>query len=81
MGVATPAFAERVGRWGAAHTQGHVLAMLEEDHDVHWSCTSPRKVLASLSPDMARYRHSSQVEHVRHGLAQARVAKGRYRPI
>ena len=79
-GLATPALAERVGQWAADHTQRQVLAMLEGDHDVHWSCTSLRKVLASLSAGMAKHRHVSQVEHVVHWLEQARASKGRYRP-
>ena len=54
--------------------------MLEGDHDVHWSCTSLRKVLASLSAGMAQHRHVSQVEHVVHGLEQARASTGRDRP-
>jgi hypothetical protein len=79
-GLATPALAARVGQWAADHTQRQVLAMLEGDHDVHWSCTSLRKLLASLSVGMAQHRHVSQVEHVVHWLAQARASKGRYQP-
>jgi hypothetical protein len=79
-GLATPALAERVGQWAADHTQRQVLAMLEGDHEVHWSSTSLRKVLASLSAGMARHRHLSQVEHVVHWLEQARASTGRYRP-
>src|SRR5262245_61843558 len=79
-GLATPALAERVGQWAADHTQRQVLAMLEGDHDVHWSSTSLRKMLASLSAGMATHRHVSQVEHVVHWLEQARASKGRYRP-
>ncbi|HEY5865350.1 MAG TPA: hypothetical protein VI542_07325 [Candidatus Tectomicrobia bacterium] len=79
-GLATPALAERVGQWAADHTQRQVLAMLAGDHDVHWSCTSLRKVLASLSTGMATQRHVSQVEQVVHWLAQAQASRGRYRP-
>jgi hypothetical protein len=79
-GLATPALAERVGQWAADHTQQQVLAMLEGDHDVHWSSTSLRKVLASLSAGMAPHRHLAQVERVVHWLEQARASKGRYRP-
>jgi hypothetical protein len=79
-GCATPALAERVGKWAADHTQRQVLTMLAGDHDVHWSSTSLRKVLASLSTGMAKHRHVSQVEHVVHWLEQARVSTGRYRP-
>jgi hypothetical protein len=79
-GVATPALAERVGQWATEHPQRHVLAMLEGDHAVHWSCTALRKVLASLSAGMAKHRHVSQVEQVVHWLEQAHASKGRYRP-
>jgi hypothetical protein len=79
-GLATPALAERVGQWAVEHTQRHILGMLERDHNVHWSCTSLRKVLASLSAGMAPHRHVSQVEQVVHWLAQARASTGRYRP-
>jgi hypothetical protein len=52
-GVATPALAERVGRWAADHTQRQVLEMLQHDHGVHWSCATLRKLLSSLSAGMA----------------------------
>ena len=73
-GLATPAFAERVGQWAANHTQRAVLAMLEGDHNVHWSSTSLRKVLTSLSAGMAKHRHVAQVAQVVHGLDQARMS-------
>jgi hypothetical protein len=41
-GLATPALADRVGRWAADPTQGQVLEMMEKDHGVHWSCTQNR---------------------------------------
>src|SRR5207245_10685970 len=52
-GVATPALAERIGRWAAEHTQCQVLEMVTQDHGVHWSCTTLRKLLGSLSAGMA----------------------------
>ena len=79
-GLATPALAERVGRWGADHTQRQVLEMLEEEHGVHWSCTSLRKVLATWRAGMDTHRHASQVAPVVSGLAHARESTGRYRP-
>ena len=52
-----------------------------DDHGVHWSCTSLRKVLASLSAGMAHAPpRTSQVEQVVRWLAQARASTGRYRP-
>ena len=79
-GLATPALAERVGPWAAEPTQRQVLVMLAGDHNVHWSCTSLCKVLASLSAGRAQHRHVSQVEQGVHWLDQARVSKGRDRP-
>jgi hypothetical protein len=79
-GFATPAFAERVGQWAANHTQRAVLAMLEGDSNVHWSSTSLRQVLTSLSAGMAKHRQVSQVAQVVHWLDQARTSTGRYRP-
>ena len=55
-GVATPALAERVGRWAAEHTQRQGLEMLQQDHGVHWSCATLRKLLSSLSAGMAPSR-------------------------
>jgi hypothetical protein len=79
-GLATPAFAERVARVAADHTQGQVLELLGQEHRVHWSCTSLRKVLATMSAGMGKHRHASQVEQVVRWLAQARESTGRYRP-
>ena len=79
-GLATPALAERVGRWGTDHTQHQVLEMLEKDHGVHWSCTTLRKLLGSLRTGMAPHRHACQVEQVVNWLEQARASRGRFRP-
>lgn len=79
-GLATPALADRVGAWAAEHTQRQVLTMLAGDHEVHWSCTSLRKLLASRRAGMEPYRQASQVEQVVTWLQQARVSKGQYRP-
>jgi hypothetical protein len=79
-GLATPALAERVGRWATDHTQQQALQMLEEDHGVHWSCTSLRQLLGSLRTGMVPHRHVCQVEHVVHWLEQGRASKGRFRP-
>ncbi len=79
-GLATPALAERVGRWGTDHTQQEVLEMLQRDHGVAWSCTSLRKVLGSLRVGMAPHREGAQVDQLVHWLEQARTSKGRFRP-
>ena len=79
-GLATPALAERVGRWSTDHTQAQVLHMLQEDHGVSWSCTSLRKLLWTLRAGMALHRHRAQVDQVVQWLEQARTSQGRYRP-
>ncbi len=61
-GFATPALAERVGRWGTDHTQQEVREMLQSEHGVDWSCTSLRKVLGSLRAGMAPHREDAQVD-------------------
>ena len=43
-GLATPALAERVGRWSTDHTQHDALELLQKDHGVHWSCSSLRSI-------------------------------------
>ncbi len=42
-GLATPALAERVGRWSADHEQDAVRALLRAEHGVSWSVTSLRE--------------------------------------
>src|SRR2546428_1364846 len=78
--MATPALAERVGRWGNDYTQHEALEMLKNDHGVEWSCTSLRKVLGSLRAGMAPHREGAQVDQLVHWLEQARTTKGRFRP-
>src|SRR4029434_7588820 len=80
-GVATPALAERVGRWAADHTQRQVLEMLQHDHGVHWSCTTLRKLLSSLSTGMAPHRQAAQIDQVVRWLHHARASTARVQPI
>jgi hypothetical protein len=79
-GVATPALAERIGGWAADHSQHPVLTMLAHAHGVHWSCTTLRKLLGSLSAGMAQHRPPAQVDQVVRWLQQARGAHGRFQP-
>jgi hypothetical protein len=79
-GLATPALAERIGAWAADHTQRQVLEMLQQDHGVHWSCTTLRKLLGSLSAGMAAQRQAAQMDQVVCWLHQARASKGRFQP-
>src|SRR5918911_1967094 len=79
-GLATPALAERVGRWAADHTQRQVLDMLAHDHRVHWSCTTLRKLLGRLSAAMGVHRQGAQVDQVVRWLDQARASTGPCQP-
>lgn len=65
---------------GTDHSQHEVLAQLEKDHGVHWSCASLRKVLGSLRHGMALHREVCQVDQVVQWIEQARASKGRFRP-
>jgi hypothetical protein len=80
-GLATPALAERVGRWAADHTQRQVLALLQHDHGVHWSCATLRKLLGSLRVGMTAHRQAAQSDQVVRWLHQARASTGRFQPI
>jgi hypothetical protein len=79
-GLATPALAERVGRLTTEHSQQEMLEMLQADHGVHWSCSSLRKVLASLQKGMTPHREGAQVEQLIDWIEQARASTGRFRP-
>ena len=79
-GLATPALSERVGHWATDHTQNEVLEIVERDHGVLWSCTSLRKLLASLREGMAPHREGTQVEQVWRWIEQAHATRGRFRP-
>jgi hypothetical protein len=79
-GLATPALAERVGRWATEHSQHDLLERLQTDHRVHWSSTSLRKVLSSLQKGMTPHREGAQVEQLMDWLEQARASTGRFRP-
>jgi hypothetical protein len=80
-GWATPALAERVGRWAADHTQRQVLEMVQHDHGVPWSCATLRKLLGSLSAGMAAHRHAAQIDQGVRWLHPARASTGRLQPI
>jgi hypothetical protein len=80
-GVATPALAERVGRWAADHTQRQVMEILQSDQGVRWSCATLRKLLGSLSAGLATHRQAAQIAQVVSWLHQARTSTGRFQPI
>jgi len=80
-GGATPALAERVGRWAAEHTQRQVLEMGQHDHGVHWACATLRQLLSRLRAGLAPPRQVTQIEQVVRWLHQARASSGRFQPI
>src|SRR5205823_4596131 len=55
-GLATPALAERVGRWAAEDEQTQVQTLLRHEHGVTWSVQSVRKVTAALRDGLASFR-------------------------
>lgn len=79
-GRATPALAERVGRYAAEGTQQAVLATLRRAHGVSWSVATLRKVVAALSAALAEHRPQAQVARVLDLLRQAEASAGRHRP-
>jgi hypothetical protein len=80
-GLATPALAERVGVWSAEHEQEQVRSLLQQEHDVHWSVKSVRKVTASLRDGLASFREETQVAKVLELLDKADRSRGRHRPV
>jgi hypothetical protein len=80
-GLATPALAERVGLWSAEHEQEQVRRLLRQEHNVHWSVKSLRKVAASLRDGMASFREEAQVAKVLELLDKADRSRGRHRPV
>jgi hypothetical protein len=79
-GLATPALAERVGRWSADHDQSAVRALLYAEHGVSWSVTSLRTVAAAVRDGVAGPGEHARVERLGELLAAADQSSGRYRP-
>jgi hypothetical protein len=80
-GVATPALAERVGRWAAQHPQRTVLELLRREHDVSWSCATLRTLTAHVAAGMSPHRHEAQVGRLLEWLKKAQASCGRHRPV
>src|SRR6266446_476866 len=79
-GVATPALAARIGGWAVDHAQHQVLELLRQDHGVHWSCTTLRKLLGCLRTGMEAHRQAAQVDQVVSWVHQAQASTGRWQP-
>lgn len=78
---ATPALAERVGKWAAQHTQKTVLDLLKQEHAVSWSVQTLRKVTATLSEALIPFRQAAQVDLVLKWLQEAYDGGGAHRPV
>jgi hypothetical protein len=79
-GLATPALAERVGRWSADHEQEAVRSLLRAEHGVSWSVTSVRKVAAAVRDGVAGPGEAARVQRVIELLAAAEQSAGKHRP-
>ena len=79
-GLATPALAERVGRWSADHEQDAVRALLRAEHGVSWSVTSLRKVAAAVRDGIAEPGEQARVDRLVELLTEAQRSSGKHRP-
>ena len=79
-GLATPALAERIGRWSAQHEQQAVLDLLKTEHEVSWSVASLRKVARAVRDGVVEPGRQARQERVVELLKQANASKGRHRP-
>ena len=80
-GLATPALAERVGRWAAEHEQAQVQTLLRQEHGVAWSVKSLRKVTAAPRDGLAPFRAPAQAAKLLGLLEAAFATRGRRRPV
>lgn len=79
-GLATPALAERVGRWSADHEQDAVRALLQAEHGVSWSVQSLRKVVEAVRDGVAKPGAAARVQRVIELLTAAEESAGKHRP-
>lgn len=79
-GRATPALAERVGRWSADHEQAAVRGLLRAEHGVSWSVGSVRKVAAAVRDGVAGPGEHARVDRLAELLAEAERSPGKHRP-
>jgi hypothetical protein len=78
--VATPALAERVGRWSADHEQKAVLALLSAEHGVSWSVASLRKVAEAVRNGVAEPGETARAQRLVELLGEADRSPGPHRP-
>jgi hypothetical protein len=80
-GVATPAWAARVGRWAAEQTPRPGVERRPRDQEGPGACATRRKLLGSRRAGMAPQRQAAQSAQVVRWLHPARAATGRLPPI
>jgi hypothetical protein len=80
-GLATPALAERVGRWSAEHEQDAVRSLLQNEHSVRWSVQSLRTVAAAVRDGVAKPGEQAQIDRFVDLLDAAQRSSGRHRPM
>ena len=79
-GLATPALAERVGRWSADHEQNAVRSLLRAEHGVSWSVTSLRKVAEAVRDGVVGPGEQARRDRLVELLTQADESTGNHRP-
>jgi hypothetical protein len=81
VGRATPARAERAARAAATLPQDAVLAVLRDDHEVRWSATTLRAVIAGVAAGRGAHRHDAQATRLLSWLGQANRSSGGRKPV
>lgn len=79
--AATPALAERVGRWTVDHSQSAVRALLWREHGLKWSNARLRRVVAAFHRRVIPWRQETQVERLLHWLRVAERSRGPHQPV
>ncbi len=79
-GLATPALAERVGRWSAEHEQDAVRGLLRDEHGVSWSVESLRDVAETVRDGVVEPGEQARVDRLLELLVKADQSSGQHRP-
>ena len=75
-GGATPALALRVAWLTAAATQTQTLEILRQDHGVHFSVATLRKLTAAVAEQLGQHQHEVQLARLLELLRQAHASSG-----
>lgn len=79
-GLATPALAERIGRWSAEHNQQEVLALLQAEHGVCWSVKSLRQIAEAVRDGVTQPGERARQDRLIELLTAAEESPGKHRP-